>query len=483
MAANFLFTIISVPLALHYLSKEEFGLWALVLQIGNFLLLLDFGMSSSVARFLANHKDSMNNGEYGSILRTSGRVFAVQAVFLGVLAVVAAFVFPHWLALPANLIFEFQKLVVLQGLMLAAGLSVRAKISPLWAHQRTDLINLATSVSLIASLLTMAAGFSLGWDLDTLWISSFASCFCNNFFQWFACRQLCLFPPPANMGCFQKDLFFRMIYMGRDLLLIQLGGLLCQGSQMVVVTKVLGLEMAALFSVVTKSLIMGQQLIGKFLESAVPGLTEMFVRGEKKKLADRFFKITILSAVFATFGGVAIASLNSDLVSIWTNGKMNWDLFGNFLLGGFLILSATSRCLQSAFGITAQLHKIRFLSLTEGTLFILLALFLAPMGGLHGVLLIGLLCHFLITFLGYARQTYFLFSYQRVWVHLLFWIFLIYIFCCFYIKWWLKSENGIIGNSFWALSSIILSASFIFIVLRMYGENLSISRFKAVQNS
>lgn len=33
MAANIVYTMGSIPVALHYLSKEEFGLWALVTQL------------------------------------------------------------------------------------------------------------------------------------------------------------------------------------------------------------------------------------------------------------------------------------------------------------------------------------------------------------------------------------------------------------------------------------------------------------------
>ena len=58
IGVNVGFTIASVPLALHYLSREEFGIWALVTQISGYLMLLEFGMSGSVARFLADQDDA-----------------------------------------------------------------------------------------------------------------------------------------------------------------------------------------------------------------------------------------------------------------------------------------------------------------------------------------------------------------------------------------------------------------------------------------
>jgi hypothetical protein len=48
--ANIMFTLASVPIALHYLTREELGLWALSTQLAGYFNLLDLGMSGSVSR-------------------------------------------------------------------------------------------------------------------------------------------------------------------------------------------------------------------------------------------------------------------------------------------------------------------------------------------------------------------------------------------------------------------------------------------------
>jgi O-antigen/teichoic acid export membrane protein len=101
LGVNILYTLASVPLALHYLTKQEFGLWALITQLSGYLLLLEFGMSGSVARFLSDHKDDINGGEYGSVLNTGFRVFLIQGILVATLGFLAAKVGPTILALPA----------------------------------------------------------------------------------------------------------------------------------------------------------------------------------------------------------------------------------------------------------------------------------------------------------------------------------------------------------------------------------------------
>src|ERR1700730_2166324 len=75
LAANVFYVLASVPLALHFLQKREFGLWALAMQLSGYLQLIDFGMSASVSRHLIDHKDSPETGEYGGGIKKGGGVF------------------------------------------------------------------------------------------------------------------------------------------------------------------------------------------------------------------------------------------------------------------------------------------------------------------------------------------------------------------------------------------------------------------------
>jgi hypothetical protein len=77
IAVNIAYTIASVPLALHYLGKEQFGLWALAQQITGYLILLDLGVSSAVSRFIADRKDGGAGKEKASVPTAVHIVFEV----------------------------------------------------------------------------------------------------------------------------------------------------------------------------------------------------------------------------------------------------------------------------------------------------------------------------------------------------------------------------------------------------------------------
>ena len=404
--ANLVYTLVSVPLALHFLSRAEFGLWVLVTQVAGYLMLLDLGMTSSVARFLADHKDSMEKGEYGNILQTGRRVFWAQSFFIFLLALAGAWALPGFLEIPRDKLAVFQTLLAGQGLILAVGLALRGESSPLWAHQRTDITHWATSANLLTSLTTMAGGFLMGWGIYSFLLGSALGSLWSWLFPWVCCRRLHLFPRGPGRGTFQSALFFRMVRFGRDVLLMQMGSLLCTASPVIMVTKFLGLDAAAVYAVATKALSMGQQLIGRILESAAPGLTELFVRGERGRFACRFYQITATSIALATVLGILLMGLNREFVFFWTHGKVGWSSLGDALIGAVLISTVVSRCFQGAFGMTGDLARVRFLALTEGIFLVIATLVLGGRGGILGVLGVVLLANILVSLLGGALQVF-----------------------------------------------------------------------------
>src|SRR5437016_3927318 len=92
LGANILYTFATVPLALAYLAKPEFGLWALVTAIGTYIALIDFGMSGSVSRILIDYKDARAGRQYGSVIKTGALVGIVQGALILIVGAGMAFV-------------------------------------------------------------------------------------------------------------------------------------------------------------------------------------------------------------------------------------------------------------------------------------------------------------------------------------------------------------------------------------------------------
>ena len=403
VGANFFFTLISVPLALHFLPKEEFGLWALVLQISGYLMLLELGMSSSVARFLADHKDRMEGSEYGDVLRTGHRVFIFQGFLLAFLSFFSALILPSLLAVPSHLLFSFRILILGQGLITAVSLSVRMWSSPLSVHQRQDIIHWSGAANLATALLVLCFSFWLGAGVYSLLLASFSGSLCSWFLPWLACTRLGFYASASTNGAFQLPLFFKMMRFGGDVFTIQLGSLICSGAPIILITRTLGLEAAATYSIAIKFLTMGQLIIGRLFNNSAPGLTEIYVRGDLPRFISRFHQIVSISAALAIPAALALMSANRSFIALWTSGSIQWPIQCDLLLGPILVASLISRCFIGAFGIIGNYRPVRYLSLCEGFLFLVAGIPLALSFGLLGVLLSSLVAHISVSLISSWR--------------------------------------------------------------------------------
>jgi O-antigen/teichoic acid export membrane protein len=397
IGVNILYTLASVPLALHYLDKEEFGLWALVTQLSGYLMLLEFGMTGSVARSLSDHKDHMEDGIYGSILRTGGRVFAIQGVLVAVMGLALAWFAPPLLDLPARLHHPFAILMAAQAVLSGLRLSLGALGSPLWCHQRLDLSNLSSSLSLVGTFVVLWIGFHLGWHIYSLTVASVVGTFLGSFSIYVFCRRLGFYPPREHRGSYDPRIFRELFHFGGGLFLMNLGAQLTSASQVIVISRLLGMEAAATWSVSTKIFSMAQQFVARVLDSSAGGLAEMVVRKEACQLQKRFRDLVTISAVMAVAASAGIALMNGAFIEIWTSGKVTWAPWNNYLLACVLFSTAVTRCHIGLVGINKQIRGMKFVYLLEGLAFASLSVLLVPWLGLTGLLIAALACNITIT--------------------------------------------------------------------------------------
>src|SRR4051794_14991042 len=141
LGANIFYTLAQVPLALHYLTKEEFGLWALALQISGYLQLIDMGMASSISRSLIDHKDKPETGVYGSIIKTGVLVLLAQGLILVLGGLILGLFLPGLLRVPKPHHQSFGLLVIGQCGVLGIIFVTRIFTHILHAHQRYDASN------------------------------------------------------------------------------------------------------------------------------------------------------------------------------------------------------------------------------------------------------------------------------------------------------------------------------------------------------
>jgi O-antigen/teichoic acid export membrane protein len=397
IAVNIAYTAASVPLALYYLGKEQFGLWALAQQITGYLILLDLGVSSAVSRFIADLKDDVNSGSYGSLLLSGSIVFAIQGVLIAIAGVAFSFFAPTLFAVPDHLAGDFTNVLIIITALAGISVALRTLGAPLWAFQRMDVSYGLGSLTLLTSFAALWGGFHLGWGIYSFAVAGIPAAFICPAITLWVCWKSGFYPTDRNWGRPHWSLFRKVFSLGHDVVWVSLGSQLVNASQIMILSRFAGLNVAATFAIGTKLFAMGQQLTGRIIESSAPGLTEMFVRGDTARFSLRFNNVVALTIFLATLGASGLVAGNTAVVALWTSGAIDWNRSCDALLAGILIATSLTRCLIGLFGLAGNLRPIRHIYFFEGCVFIALAIPTVSRFGAVGLLFVALATHLAVT--------------------------------------------------------------------------------------
>jgi O-antigen/teichoic acid export membrane protein len=391
LGANVAFTLATVPLALAYLPTAEFGLWALATQLAGYLALLDLGMGG-VSRILVDYKDHKEDGGYGSVIQTFLWVSVVQGGLLLVGGAVMGLGLRTVLRVPEALAKEFAILLVGQSVLLAGNFLTRILTYLLSSHQRYDLSNYAHTAGFCVNFAVLWLGFHHGLGVYSLlcgqvsaWAVAAVTCL-----VW--CLRLRLFP---RAGCWGRPSLarFREIFaFSLDVFLYLLGAQIVNASQTILVTRLLGLEVAAVWSICTRTYQFLVQAVNRLFDYSCPALAEMIVRQERERLFRRFHSLAVLAGSLAVWAGVIFAVCNQPFVEVWAGGRIRWDRTNDVLLAVWLAACAPAYCHLGLVGQRKEFRGMRFLFLVEGLCFVGASLWVLAWGGVTAMLVVSVLC-------------------------------------------------------------------------------------------
>lgn len=393
-----LYALASIPLALHYLSREQFGLWALMSTIGGYLSLVDFGMSGSVARLLIDHKDDPQGGTYGSLIKTGALVTVTQGVMVVLVGFFIAPLLADLLKIRPALHGDFVALLRWQVTGLGFTFATRIFGHVLTAHQRMDIPNYGQMGGLALNFAVQWWGFHVGQGVYSLAWGYICNTVFNAGMLLLACCILPVLPAKGAWGQPSWRYFKELFGYGKDLFLVALGTQLIMASQTMIITRRFGTDATAMWDVGTTAFNFVFQLVSRIVVFTMPAFSEMIVRNEHSKLRERFKDTVVLSTSFAGFCAVAFALSNSTFVHILSHGKITWSSHNDVLLGVWLILLAVVGCHNNLVLATKDVRMMRFVYFIEGSVFLVLAWFASKWGGLPALIGSSVICTGAFTF-------------------------------------------------------------------------------------
>jgi O-antigen/teichoic acid export membrane protein len=397
LAATALYSLGSIPVALHYLDKSQFGLWVVMGTVAGYLNLMDMGITGAASRMLIDHKDDRDGGEYGSLLKTGLLVCSIQGGIIFLTGLVLSRWLSQLLAIPDSLQLSFIQLMQWQCGAMGLSFSMRILGMMLGAHQRMDISNYTGAFGLIVNLGIQWIFFHLGQGVMSLAFGALGATLFAGVSQFAACFKQGFFPARGSWGRMSWIHFKELFLFGKDLLIVSAGAQMIMASQSIVITRMLGLEAAAAWGVGTRVYHLLNQLIWRISDMSGAAFAEMMIRGEYERIKDRYKTIAMLSFSVAGWVAVSFVSCNSLFIKIWTHGKINWPVENDILLGILMIIGAIVHCHGTFILVTKKIGFMRYIYFLEGSVFVILSFLVARQGGVSAIIFSSIICSLLFS--------------------------------------------------------------------------------------
>lgn len=378
-------TLFVTPLLVHSLGDRLFGFWTLAGAFVGYYGLLDFGLSSAAARYLAQALGRGDQRELDRVASTALFLFVAVAGVLGAATLAAALLCPLFLRDPAEAAV-FQRLVVILGIAAAAGFPAKVYGGLLAADIRHDVVALISIARTLAFSGIVYSGLRAGGGIMTVAVASSVLSLLQSAAVYAAARAR--FPAarilPSGRDRATVGSMFRY---GRTTVICQLGEVLRLRKDSFVIAGCLSASLITPYAIGVRL----AEGFGHLVLGCVGMMTPVFSRydgrGDYDSMRRALLKVTKLSAIASAFAGGSILFYAPAFVGRWLGPGFDAAVGVAMLLTlGLIIALPQSPGVQLLYGVSKH-HLYARLSLAEGALNLALSLLLLRHYGLYGVAL------------------------------------------------------------------------------------------------
>ena len=356
--------LVSIPVAVHFLSKEEIGLWAVVNTFVSYLLWLDMGIGDATGRKMADAIAAEDAKEVNRWWTTSLAVLAVQGALMFVVASAVTPWIGRVLQIDRSLASDARFLFLTAAAVAAVGMPMRAYPGILLAQERFHWVPLVQGFMPWIQLLLFAIQLRNGFGVRSYaaavtgsWVVGWGVFFVQ------AHRGRQRFALDAS-GLTRTRLTSLFHYSGS----IAVNGIVATVMQTLpslMLARLGGLGSVPVYTFSSTGPGMLRTLTARTAHAFYPGLQRMYVAREQERFSAKYQAVNLLALGMSLVAAGAIVAGNRSLVE-WLADA---DFFPGAWANGWLAISAILLSLLASFTdllqISGSMGRIAVLSLLQ----------------------------------------------------------------------------------------------------------------------
>lgn len=377
-------TLVMVPIAIAYLGKEQYGLWATLSSLAGWVALFDLGLVNGLVNAIAEANGRDDTAAASSYFSTA--FFALCAV-AGVLAVALAVALPvvPWdralsappaiaspvVAASAAAAFGF----VIVGLPL--GLTAQVYTGYQKAYVSSAFVMVGSLLSLALLIAAVRARAALPAVVFASSCGGAAAGVAN--LAFLLTREMpWLLPSPRRVS---RGALRRLLATSVPLYLFQVGAVLVNQSQQIVLAHRAGVARVAEYDLLWRIYVLGMGLITLTTSAFAPSFREAFERGELAWMRRSFWHLVRLRMAVALSGAAVLVVGGNVLLRTWLQRSDFEHATGTWaLLAALLLAAAWASSFAELLTVLDRIWPQVALVLVQGVLTVAGTWFGAPYG-------------------------------------------------------------------------------------------------------
>jgi O-antigen/teichoic acid export membrane protein len=307
--------LLSIPLAVHYLTKQELGLWAVISAVGGYLSFMELGLGYSTGRKMADgiiSKDKVEIDRWWTLSRVVLSIQGVLVVLIG-LALVPLFMsvmvgeFPN----KGQALFLFIGMVLIQGIKLP----FQGAEGILTAQERFHWVPLRQAIIFWVELIVFAGLVVNGFGLYSVFWSKVATLIVVWFLNWWLLAQ-----SEPKLGWDSSGLrwerFRSLFTFTFSVFGVGFMDVFVKSLPVMVLSKMGGLALVPVYTISIKVSTVLVSLGKRNYQSFYPALQRMFIQGHREKFIEKYSGVGLLTV--ATSLGISgiILGMNRTAVEL-----------------------------------------------------------------------------------------------------------------------------------------------------------------------
>ncbi len=327
-----------VPLYIHFMGIEAYGLIGVFVTLQALFSLLDLGLSSTLNREMARLSVQENPGqEMRDLLRTLEAMFWPIGILIALaLLVLAPLIANHWLQNTVLPVATIEQAVMLMGLAMALQWPFTFYSGALLGLQRQVLLN---GVVIAAATLRSVGSVLVLWLVSPTILAFFAWQIAVSTVQTFAIsiavwRSL---PGAERRACFRIELLRRIWRFAAGISGISFLALILTQVDKIVLSRLLTLEMFGYYTLASMVAMSLYRLITPLFMALYPRFTELAALGNEQALRQLYHRSCQLMSVVLLPVAVIVALFSKEILLIWTQNATtaeNTSLILSLLIAG-----------------------------------------------------------------------------------------------------------------------------------------------------